>query len=85
MSKSKLYWVSVGGNPCEPARIVDDTVFTIGCPDGTELTEDCGIELVEEMTEIPLTPAGAIKAEKAWRRKVARDRKNSIHHGYRRF
>jgi hypothetical protein len=89
--KTELWWVSVGGTTCEPARLVKEGktshIFTIGCPDGTLIEPDCGIELVEiiETNEIPLTPEGSRKAEIAWRRKLARDRKNGVLHGYRSF
>lgn len=99
MSASKkiteLWWVSVGGNACEPARVVkwksvgedgvwqQTEVYTIGCPDGTPIVPGCGIELVEKIDAIPLTPAQAEKNQKAWDRKVERDLKRGIRHGYR--
>ncbi|MGY2995496.1 hypothetical protein [Mesorhizobium sp. URHB0026] len=89
--KNELWWVSVGGTTCEPARVVKDgkeqTVFTIGCPDGTLMAPDCGIELVEIIAkaDVPLTPEGSKRAEQNWRRKMARDHKAGLHHGYRRF
>lgn len=92
---SKLYWVSVGGNTCEPARVVfttDDpkrfwsqkdlvkTIFTIGCPDGTVLTPDCGIILISEISTIPRTPSETKKAIDDW------NKRNGIRpHGYRVF
>lgn len=86
---STLWWVSVGGNQCEPARVVlegnDRTVFTIGCADGTLLSNTCGIELVEEIDDIPLTPADEAKRRDEWEKKRAEDRARGIHHGYRRF
>lgn len=89
--KTELWWVSVGGTTCEPARIVREgkqsRVFTIGCPDGTLIDPDCGVELVEriEKADIPLTPEGSVRAERNWQRKMARDRKAGLYHGYRRF
>jgi len=86
---TELWWVSVGGNPCEPARMVikgdNRTVFTVGCNDGTEIMDGCGIELVEKIERIPPTPAAKRKAEKAWLAKLARDRRNGVPHRYRRF
>lgn len=86
-----LVWVSVGGNECEPARLVENngvkTVFTIGCADGTIIADGCGIEIVEARTAFyrPDTPAVAEKRRVEWEKQVARDKKRGIHHGYRRF
>jgi hypothetical protein len=50
---NELWWVSVGGNKCEPARVlyhpdgpstaqdVPRTIFTIGCADGIEFHPEC--------------------------------------------
>lgn len=83
--KSELWWVSVGGGDCEPARVVDDTkqIFTIGCPD--HLTEADGVRLIKKIDSIPKTPEQETARLEAWRRKVERDEKRGIHHGYRRF
>lgn len=82
MSKSQLWWISVGGGACEPARLVDGAVFTIGCPDPL-LTAD--VEMVERIDKVPLTPAAQEAERIAWERKVKRDEARGIHHGYRRF
>lgn len=87
---TELWWVSVGGNSCEPARVMieDDglkTVYTIACGDGTILTPDCGIDLIQEMGRPPLTPRETEKSRLAWERKRARDAKRGIYHGYRKF
>lgn len=96
--KTELWWVSVGGNMGEPARVIrhgkSAMVYTIGCADGTLVTLDAnntdaavGVTLIEEIlpAAIPQTEAQAEKAWKAWRRKVKRDEAMGIHHGYRRF
>lgn len=84
MSKSELWWVSIGGNVCEPARVMDHALFTIGCPDGIS-KEGPGVILVEKIEYIPDTPAQREAKRRAWERKVAEDEKRGIHHGYRRF
>jgi len=78
---SKLYWVSVGGNPCEPARLNDGKIYTIGCADGTKYEEGCGIELVKEIftKRIPATPIEQKKLDRAWRKRQSKN------HGYRKF
>lgn len=83
---AKLWWVSVGGNKSEPARVVDDkTVFTIGCPDGIELS-DGTVELVEEFVGAPpLNKKDEAAYQKRWDRKVKRDVARGIYHGYRSF
>jgi hypothetical protein len=91
---SELWWVSVGGSKCEPARVVFKvphaswtyadlikTVYTIGCPDGTVMSPDCGVEMVERMESAPPTPKEKAALEKAW----AAKRSYSGLHGYRRF
>lgn len=95
MSKtSELWWVSVGGNSCEPARVVTETieleqgverhqtVYTIGCADFTLLTPRCGIELVQEIEsdEIPSTPKQQRRLDRQWRAQLL-----SRPHGYKRF
>lgn len=83
---SQLWWVSVGGNACEPARVVTDaegvrTVFTIGCETGTLLSEG-GIALVERIGDVPDTPAEAERKRIVWEKQ---QRGRSYLHGYRRF
>jgi len=80
-----LWWISVGGNKCEPARVEHGIVFTIGCQDGTEWTNDCGIELVERITDIPDTPKEKLRKRRIWEKQREQDEKRGIHHGYRRF
>ncbi len=86
MSESELWWVSVGGNPCEPARLVDGEIFTIGCCDPTPNTPDSGIILVERLDgAVPLNPAEAEAARKQWEKEERRREKEAEQHSYRRF
>lgn len=86
MAEKAYWWVSVGGNPCEPAVLVHGTkkVYTFGCPDPFN-AESEHIEMVKEMTSIPDTPAEAARKQAAWDRQRERDLKAGIAHGYRRF
>jgi len=79
---ARYWWVSVGGNPCEPAVVKGKQAWTFGCPDPFALD---AIELVEEMSAPPDTPAEAKRKADAWERKRAKDAANGIFHGYRRF
>lgn len=87
--KSELWWVSVGGNECEPARIVTngsvEECFTIGCNDGTILFEGCGIEKVSLMSTAPNTPLKQKENNKLWEIQREKDRKRGITHSYRKF
>ena len=82
-----LWWVSVGGNDPEPARVVmesgEQRIYTIGCTDS--FTPGSGVLLVEQITNIPLTPEKSAKAQATYMRKLARDRARGIVHSYRRF
>lgn len=79
----EYWWISVGGESCEPAVVTDNgEVFTLGCPDPHD---PATIEMVQKMGWIPDTPAEAERKRKAWEAKVERDRKRGIYHGYRRF
>lgn len=86
--KTELWWVSVGGNPCEPARIVTENgremVYTIGCGDPHERSDVECVEMVDGV-DIPKTPKETARLEAAWNRKVSRDEKRGIFHHYRRF
>lgn len=83
MKPTKEYWwVSVGGNACEPAVVAGDQVFTFGCPDAFKRGD---VELVKEMDAAPDTPKQAARKAAAWERKMARDAKRGIIHGYRQF
>lgn len=88
-SKTDLWWVSVGGNKCEPARVVSEdgkqVVYTIGCPDGILVTPESGVELVEKMDDPPLTSAASLAAKLKWERKIEREAKLGIFHGYQKF
>lgn len=93
MPKTKEYWwVSVGGNNCEPAVVVktsdgphhapDVEIFTFGCPDALTTKS---VELVEKLDDPPDTPKQAARKQAAWDRKRAADAKRGIYHGYRTF
>lgn len=85
--KKEFWWVSVGGNPCEPALVLRDsdnlTAFTFGCADAWHLPAK-SFELVKEIDCIPDTPAEAEKKQKAFERKWKADERRGVHHGYRR-
>lgn len=82
---TELWWASIGGNTCEPIRVMRVTKewFSIGCNDSHPLTEE-GVQLVARM-DAPDTPKRAEKKRLEWEAKVKRDRKRGIIHGYRRF
>lgn len=100
MSKtSELWWVSVGGAQCEPAQVVTEvihlegdvqsiqTVFTIGCGDGTSNPDGNGITLVQRIPEErrPLTPAAQKAQALMWAERRAADMRRGVSHGYRSF
>lgn len=86
MASKEYWWVSVGGNKCEPAVVTGDAdrreIFTFGCPD--PLTTE-NVELVEKMDEAPDTPKEAARKAAAWEQQREADRKRGIFHGYRSF
>ncbi len=84
-NENGLYWVSVGGNECEPARLEDGKVFTIGCNDGTVIEEGCGIEIVGELRGKLRTPKEQARLKVLWEEKRKREREAGIRHRYRRF
>jgi hypothetical protein len=86
--KSELWWASIGGNKCEPIRVMRDEAghpkewFSIGCADPHPISD--GMQLVEQITsdDIPLTPKEQEKQRKQW------ERDHKQRHplaGYRRF
>ena len=84
MSK-EYWWVSIGGNPCEPAIVVTEEkirkAFTIGCPDPFVLpSNDC--QLVRLLPKPPDTPAEAEQKADAYEKQRIGMR---FRHGYRRF
>jgi hypothetical protein len=87
---SELWWVSVGGNECEPARVVTEDgaqmVYTIGCNTGTLVSEGT-IDLVQVMNAgyIPDSPKQAEEKRIAWEKQRTMDYRRGISHGYRRF
>ena len=91
MSK-EYWWVSIGGNPYEPAVVVTEKkirkAFTIGCPDPFVLPSDV-CQLVRLLPKPPNTPAEA--KQKAKQKSDAADayEKQRIgmrfSHGYRKF
>jgi hypothetical protein len=84
MTKAQYWWVSVGGNPCEPAVVTGKRAWTFGSPDPFSLPSNI-IELVERMPTPPETPAEAKNKAEAWQRKLDSDAAKGIFHGYRRF
>lgn len=89
--KTELWWASIGGNTCEPIRVVlEDNDgpprgwFSIGCAD--EHTGLEGVELVTQIRDddIPPTPAEKAAQEAAWQRAQEAARA-SRPRGYRRF
>lgn len=86
---SELWWASVGGNTCEPIRVIKDRNgkpkewFSIGCADPHPIADE-GFQLVAQIT-VPLTPEQAERKHAEWEAKVEADRKRGIIHGYRRF
>ena len=86
MSHSKLYWASIGGNSCEPIRVMFDAVnqprewYSIGCQDVHPITDT--IELVEEITDIPLSKKEAKEQERKWLKEQANYVRPA---GYRKF
>ena len=86
MAEKSYWWVSVGGNPCEPAVLIHGSkkVYTFGCPDAFDADSD-HIALVREMTSIPDTPEEAALKQAAWERQRERDRIAGIIHRYRQF
>jgi hypothetical protein len=86
---SALWWVSVGGNECEPARVVTNeegikTIYTIGCGSGT-LASEGSIALVEQIDDVPDTPAEAERKRIIWEKNRTRDRLRGYVHSYRCF
>jgi hypothetical protein len=86
---SELWWVSVGGNECEPARVVTGeegikTIYTIGCNSGT-LASEGSIALVEQIDDVPDTPAKAEEKRAIWEKHRARMASRGYLHSYRRF
>jgi hypothetical protein len=86
---SELWWVSVGGNECEPARVVTNeegikTIYTIGCNSGT-LASEGSIALVERIDDVPDTPAEAEAKRIIWEKRRAIMERRGISHSYRRF
>lgn len=56
MSKTKLYWASIGGQQTEPVRVVEENgqqvFYSIGCNDPHDMT---GVELIAEIDAMPLS------------------------------
>lgn len=81
--KTELWWASIGGNPCEPVRVVrgenGDTWFSIGCADPHPLSD--AVALVEEIEPAPPTPKEQKRLERAWATQAKAERSG----GYRRF
>lgn len=84
--KSELWWASIGGNKCEPIRIIrknknDFEWYSIGCSDAHPCID--GILLIEQILndDILHTP----KEAKAAERKYNKQLKEMAKFSYRRF
>lgn len=84
--KGHLWWASVGGNKTEPVRVVTQgerkVFYSIGCGDPHELE---GVELLEKITDAPLSRRSLAASEAANARWSAYYEKNRRYLGYRRF
>jgi hypothetical protein len=87
--KFELWWASIGGNKCEPVRLMRDKTgkpkewFSIGCADPHAV--DDGMSLVQQIQDeqIPMTPKDAERQRRKWERERARMGVNAT--GYRLF
>jgi hypothetical protein len=83
--ETKLWWASVGGEPCEPVRVAIDRSFfySIGCNDPHPLD---GVVLVKEIEghHKPFSPAES-EARRQERLKEFERARKSGNLGYRRF
>jgi hypothetical protein len=79
---SKLIWISVGGNDCEPARLEDGKVYTIGCAD--PLPPDKFKIVSEKFVGQPARPRTTNEQREfdVW---LEKEKKAGRVHGYRRF
>lgn len=84
MSDDKIWWASVGGNPCEPVRVrtedSEQVFYSIGCGDAHPLD---GVILVKE-ADAPLSPKESVKEQRrrdrAFKKAIA-----AGNYAYRRF
>jgi hypothetical protein len=75
VTKSEIWWASVGGNSCEPVRVLTENgqkvFYSIGCGDAHPLD---GVVLVRE-ADPPLSPKESVKErrnrDRAFNRAVA--------------
>lgn len=67
MTKSTLWWASVGGGKTEPIRVVDEdgkkVFYSIGCDDPHDM--DGGVELLSEIGLMPLSKRSQAAQEAA--------------------
>jgi hypothetical protein len=84
--RTQLWWASVGGNKTEPVRVVKEggrrIFYSIGCGDPHELD---GVELLEKITDMPLSKRSRAASEAANARWSAYYEANRQYLGYRRF
>jgi hypothetical protein len=57
------YWISVAGNPCEPAICKDGVWYTLGCPDPL-MSDTFRMVARIDASEIPPTPHEARNARR---------------------
>lgn len=86
MGTKEYWWVSVGGNDCEPCVLSEGKIYTFGCPDSFQ-PDDPGIEMVKPMAEPPLNAAQEEAHKEKRRIEYEQWRKENpgVSHGYRRF
>lgn len=84
MSNKEYWWISVGGNRCEPSvKDKNGAVYTIGCPD--PLSPESFIFVSKFFESPPKTPVEEEKARIAFEKRYEEDKKKGIIHGYRNF
>jgi hypothetical protein len=82
--KPNYWWVSVGGNTGEPAVMKDNQLFTLGCPDPFDLTDQTNpVTLLEEIDadDIPRT----LVEQKLHERNERRHMQSYVFHRYRKW
>lgn len=85
--RREYWWVSVGGNPCEPAAIdfvgSNRFAYTAGCADAFDLqAEDCPVELVLNMPNPPDSPVEKARKQAEYE-EYLRKNPHARRHGWR--
>lgn len=83
MTRSKLYWASVGGEKTEPIRVAEENgkqvFYSIGCNDPHDME---GVELLGEIGWMPLSKRSQVAQDAAnarWERSREQQRKQAGH------